>query len=123
MHAIIDALNRGDVEAMLARMHPDFEWTPLETSPVASVYRGREQVRRYVEDWLSTFEGLRINLEDLTHVGDQVIAVVHGQARGRASGLTLGNRFCQVWTVRDTVALRVEEYATAVEGFAAVRRS
>jgi hypothetical protein len=27
---IIDALNRGNVEAMLARIGPDFEWTPLE---------------------------------------------------------------------------------------------
>jgi ketosteroid isomerase-like protein len=41
---IIEALNRGDVDGMLARMHPGFEWRPLETSPVARVYRGREQV-------------------------------------------------------------------------------
>ena len=42
---IIDALNRGNVEAMLARIAPDFEWTPLEG--VARVCRGHEQVRRY----------------------------------------------------------------------------
>jgi ketosteroid isomerase-like protein len=34
---IIDALNRGNVEALLARIAPDFEWTPLEGSPVARV--------------------------------------------------------------------------------------
>ena len=45
MRGIVEALNRGDVEGMLARMHPGFEWTPLETSPVARVYRGHEQVR------------------------------------------------------------------------------
>ena len=60
VRAIIAALNRGDVDGMLARMDPDFEWTPLEASPVARVYRGHEQVRRYVEDWITTFEGLRI---------------------------------------------------------------
>ena len=30
---IIDALNRGDVEAVLARIAPDFEWRPLEDAP------------------------------------------------------------------------------------------
>ena len=86
------------------------------------VYRGRDQVRRYVEDWLCIFEGLRIDLEDLTAVGDHVVAVVRGHARGRASGLALDSRFCQVWTVRDAVAVSVQEYATPEEGLAAVRR-
>lgn len=122
MLAIIEALNRGDVDAMLARMDPDFEWRPLEASPVERVYRGHDQVRRYVEDWLCTFEGLRIDLEDLTEVGDHIVAVVRGHARGRASGLALDTRFCQVWTVRDAVVLRVQEYATKEEGLAAVRR-
>jgi ketosteroid isomerase-like protein len=34
---ILEALNRGDVKGMLARMHPDFEWRPLEASPVGRV--------------------------------------------------------------------------------------
>jgi ketosteroid isomerase-like protein len=123
VRAIIEALNRGDVDAMLARMDPDFEWRPLEASPVERVYRGRDEVRRYVEDWLCTFEGLRIDLEDLTQVGDHIVAVVRGHARGRASGLAVDTRFCQVWSVRDAVALRVQEYATPEEGLAAVRRS
>ena len=122
MLAIIEALNRRDVDAMLAHMDPDFEWRPLEASPVERVYRGRDEVRRYVEDWLCTFECLRIDLEDLTEVGDHIVAVVRGHARGRASGLALDTRFCQVWTVRDAVVLRVQEYATPEEGLAAVRR-
>jgi ketosteroid isomerase-like protein len=113
VHEIIEALNRGDVDAMLERMHPDFEWRPLESSPVAGgVYRGHEQVRRYVEDWLGTFDDLRIELEDPTEVGDRVIAVVNGHARGRASGLPLDTRFCQMWTVRGGTATGMEEYAT-----------
>jgi ketosteroid isomerase-like protein len=119
VRGIIEALNRGDVDAMLARMHPDFEWRPLEQSPVARVYRGREQVRRYVEDWLGTFNSLRLELEDPTEVADRVVAVVQGHGRGRASGLALDTRFCQVWTVRDGTALGMEEYPTRDEGLAA----
>jgi ketosteroid isomerase-like protein len=115
---IIDALNRGDVDGMLARMHPDFEWTPLESSPIARVYRGHEEVRRYVVDWLSTFEGLRLDLENPTEISDHVVAGVHGHARGRASGLELDTRFCQVWTLRHGTAVRMEEYATREQALA-----
>jgi len=121
VRGIIDALNRGDVDGMLARMHPDFEWRPLEASPVERVYRGGEQVRRYVEDWLSTFEGLWLDLEDATEVADHVVAVVRGHARGRASGLQLDARFCQVWTVRNGTAIGMAEYATREQGLDVAR--
>jgi ketosteroid isomerase-like protein len=118
VHGIVEALNRGDVDGMLARMHADFEWTPLESSPVARVYRGHEQVRHYVEDWLATFGSLRLELVDPAEVADRVVAVVHAHGRGRASGLQLDTRFCQVWTVRDGTALAMEEYATREQALA-----
>jgi ketosteroid isomerase-like protein len=120
VRGIIEALNRGDLDGMLARMDPDFEWRPLEASPVARAYRGREQVRRYVEDWLGTFESLRLELEDPTQVADQVVAVVRGHGRGRASGVELESRFCQVWTLRSGAAIAMEEHATREQALASV---
>ena len=79
---IIEALNRGEVDAMLARMHPDFDWKPIEASPVARVCRGYDEVRHYIDDWHATFEGLLLDLEDPTVVGDRVIAMVQGHGRG-----------------------------------------
>jgi ketosteroid isomerase-like protein len=117
---IIDSLNRGDVDGMLARMHPNFEWRPLEASPAARVCRGHEQVRQYVEDWLGTFDGLRLHLEDPTEVADRVIVLVNGHGRGRGSGLALETRFCQVWTIRDGAALAMQEYATREEALTAL---
>jgi ketosteroid isomerase-like protein len=122
VHEIVGALNRGDVDGMLERMHTDFEWTPLEASPAAGgVYRGHEQVRRYVEDWLGTFDDLRLDLEEPSEVADRVVVVVHGHGRGRASGLQLDARFCQVWTVRGGAAAGMEEYATREQALAAAR--
>jgi ketosteroid isomerase-like protein len=121
VRGIIDALNRGDVDGMLARMDPDFEWRPLEASPVARVYRGHDEVRRYVDDWLATFEGVRLELVDLTERADRVVAMVHGRARGRASGLELDSHFCQVWTVRRGTAFAMEEHATRDQALAVLR--
>jgi ketosteroid isomerase-like protein len=108
---IIDAFNRGDVEAMLAHMDRDFEWRPLEDSPASRDVRGHEHVRRYVEDWIGTFDDLRLEVLDLSAVGDQVVVEVYGHGRGRASGVELYNRFCQVWTLRGGTAVRMDEYA------------
>jgi ketosteroid isomerase-like protein len=106
---------------MLARMDPDFEWTPLEASPIARVYRGHEQVRGYVEDWLGTFEELQLELEEHpTEVADRVVAVVRGHGRGRASGLRLDSRFCQVWRLRGGTAMGMEEYASREQALAAL---
>jgi ketosteroid isomerase-like protein len=121
VHEIIEALNRGDVEGMLARMDRDFEWRPLESSPVGGgVYRGHEQVRRYVEDWLGIFDDLRLDLEEPTEVGDRVVAMVQGHGRGRASGLQLDTRFCQVWTIRGGTATGMGEHATREQALAEV---
>jgi ketosteroid isomerase-like protein len=121
VRAIIAALNRGDVDGMLALMDPDFEWTPLEASPVARVCRGHDQVRHYVEDWLTTFEGLRIDLQDPTEVADRVVAMARGQGRGRVSGVQLDNCFCQLWTVRHGLAIAMEEHPTREEAMDRLR--
>jgi ketosteroid isomerase-like protein len=113
VRAIVEALNRGDVDAMLERMDPDFEWRPLEASPVAGVSRGHEQVRRYVEDWLATFEGLRLDLEEPEEARDRVTVAVRAHGRGRASGLSLDSRFSQVWTLRDGKAVTMQEHPLA----------
>lgn len=115
---ILDALNRGDVEALLERVHPGFEWKTLENSPVAGVYRGRDEVRNYIEDWLATFEGLQLDTEEMTEENDQVLAVVRGHARGRASGIEVHNHYCQVWTLQDGAAAHMREYETREQALA-----
>ena len=116
---IIDALNRGDLDGMLARMDAAFEWTPLESSVAGRVYTGHAEVRRYVEDWLATFDGLRLELEEATAVRDRVVAVVRGSATGR-SGLALNNKFCQLWTLRAGTALAMEEHPTREDALGAL---
>jgi ketosteroid isomerase-like protein len=123
VEAIVDALNRGDVDGMLARMDPEFEWRPLEASPVAPVYRGHDGVRHYVEDWHATMEGLRLELVDPVEIGDRVVASVRGSGRGRASGVELDSSFCQVWTVRDGTAVAMEEHTGREQAEAAARRA
>lgn len=115
----IDAINRGDVDGFLARTHPDFEWKVLQRSPLAGTYRGRDEVRAYVEEWLSTFDGVRLAIEELVEMNDHVLVVVQGSGWGKASGVEVTNRFCQLWTVGGGVPTEMREYATREDALAA----
>ncbi len=115
----IDAINRGDVDGFLALTDPDFEWKALEESPLAGTYRGREEVRAYVEEWLNTFGDVHLDIEELVEVNDHVLAVVRGSGWGKASGVEVTNRFCQLWTVSGGVPTRMREFPTRDEAAAA----
>ena len=46
----IDALNRGDLDAVLAFLSPDVVWEALEGVPgIGELYRGRAGVREWIE--------------------------------------------------------------------------
>ena len=119
MRDVIDAINRGDVDGFLARTHADFEWRALESSLLAGTYRGREEVRAYVEEWLDTFDDVRLGIEELVEMDDEVLVVVRGSAWGKASGVEAKNYFCQLWTVSAGVPTQMHEYATREEALAA----
>ena len=115
----IDAINRGDVDGFLAGTHVDFEWKVLEESPLAGTYRGQEEVRAYVQEWLNTFDDVRIDVEELVEINDRVLVVVRGSGGGKASGVEVTNRFCQLWTVCEGGPTRMCEYPTREEARAA----
>lgn len=119
VRAVIDAINDGDVDAFLERTHADFEWRALEASPLAGTHRGQAEVRAYLEEWFNTFGDVHLEIEEVSEVHGHVLAVVRGSGWGKASGVEVTNRFCQLWTVSDGLPLRMREYATRTEALAA----
>ena len=51
-----------------------------------------------------------------------MVAPVHAHGRGRASGVSLDTRFCQVWAARDGSATAMTEHATREEALDALER-
>ena len=74
------------------------------------VYHGHEGVRRFWRDYLSAFERLDFEVEELIDAGDQVLAVVHERALGRHSGIALDNPVFAVWTLRHGKIARMRGY-------------
>jgi ketosteroid isomerase-like protein len=81
----IDALNRGDLDSLLAFLSPDVEWEALRDVPeLRDVYRGRAEVRKRIEELWKLAEGVvHIEIEQMKDLGgDRVFMAVVLTARG-----------------------------------------
>ena len=107
---IYEAFNRGDMEGAFELVSPDFEGIPDERD-LAGTVRGRENVRRAIEEWIDSFVESRLDPERFFETGDQVIAFIRNTGRGRASGVELDVRVAQVWTFQAGTPVRAQTYA------------
>jgi ketosteroid isomerase-like protein len=102
------ALNRGDASVVLELLDPDLEWHEPSPSPDAGSHRGRESFERFIRGWIESFDGFRVEPEQVIERGGRLIAVVRQTGRGHASGVEVEARLAHVWTVEDGRAVRWE---------------
>ena len=106
-----DAFNRGDLDAVSAVHDPAIEWITSSEDPDPATHRGPDGVRRYFEQWIDSFAGLRAELEESFEVPeDRVFTTVHYIGRGSASGVDMDWRQSLVFSLHDLLIVRVEEY-------------
>jgi uncharacterized protein len=107
----VDAFNAGDIDGMLAPMHPDVEFQPLRAVLEGSVYHGHEGFRRWLEDMAEDWREFDLDVIDVTEVGANSVLVqgrVH--ARGRASGVELDATAAWLCELRDGLIGRLRFY-------------
>ena len=116
-----DGLNRAGPEGMFEFMDPDVDHRAIEGAPDdVGVFSGYDAMRRYYGEWLEMFDDLRVEPEEVTDAGDQVVAAIRVTARMKASDAAVAMRLSVVWTLRDGKIVRVREYATGEEALEAV---
>ena len=106
-----EALNRGDVSVVLELLDPDIEWHEPSPSPDAGTHTGRDSFEHFFRSWIDSFDGFRVEPEQVVARGDRLIAIVHQSGRGRASGVRVNARLAHVWTIKDGKAVRWESVA------------
>ena len=67
---------------------------------------GIDPFQRAVERIDELMEGYRVEVEEMTAAGDEVVVIGTIHARGRASGAEIRRRHGYVWTIRDGRAVR-----------------
>jgi ketosteroid isomerase-like protein len=106
-----EALNRGDLSVVLELLDPEIEWHEPEPSPDAGTHTGRDSFERFFRSWIDSFDGFRVEPEQVVESDGKLIAVVHQSGRGRASGVQVDARLAHVWTVKNGRAIRWEAVA------------
>lgn len=117
---VIAAGSRGDLDAVLALHHPDWEGFIPEEYPVAGTWRGLDGVRGFAEEWLEAWEEFRVEPDDFIEGGDAVVAAVRYWGRGRGSGVEITDRWYYAYRLCDGKVISWRPYADRDEALEAV---
>lgn len=80
-----DAISRRDVDGWLEHVHPDAELYELAEVPDARVYRGRAEIRGWIEAALDLIQGWQWTPEEvLEDDGETSVIRVHLAVRGNS---------------------------------------
>jgi ketosteroid isomerase-like protein len=106
------AFARGDIESVLAGLHPEIEWVEPEIEGLlyGGTHRGLEAVAKEVFALMpQTWETFQLDIEEWIDGGETVVVI--GRFSARSKGGREGSwRFAHVWKMRGGKAVRVEPF-------------
>ena len=114
VRAAYDAFGRGDIEAVLGMCAEDISWNVPEPIPHARTATGRDGVAQFFGGLAELWTDFGIEVDVLTEEGDKAISI--GRAHGKLRGTESGYDWVHVFTVRDGVVVRFDEYVAPPEG-------
>jgi ketosteroid isomerase-like protein len=123
--ALLEVANRHDLDAMLSFYAPNAIW---ESPPLGASFKGVDAIRGFYEDWLSAYEELEFELEEILDLGHGVIFAVARQSarpvgsigRVRARPVFISER-AEGMVVRVTVYYDIDEARASAERLAELR--
>jgi ketosteroid isomerase-like protein len=115
-----EGFNSGGVEGIIPFIHSDFEAiTPPSLASEPGIYRGHDGIRRWFDSFYEVMDDIRWDASKFHEVGDRVVVEFTLRARGKTTGLDLGQDAVMVWELRDGKAVRVDLYPTLDEAMSA----
>jgi ketosteroid isomerase-like protein len=102
---IIAAVNEGRMEDPFRHYHEDVVWDMSRGLGAAvgdeEVYRGHQGLRDFWRSWLSAWETVHFEADELFAVGNHVVQLQRQLVRGRQSGIEMEMpTYVQVWSFR-----------------------
>jgi hypothetical protein len=115
----VAALNRGDLDGMVAALDPDVELVPLRAALDGSVYRGHEGLRRWMADMTEDWTEFELELDEVRELGSgRLLVQATFRLRGR-SGVALDFPAAWLCDMRHGRIGRIRFYADSAAALAA----
>ncbi len=117
----LDAWNRRDVDAFVALLSHDVVWEENPELPgLREVYRGRAEVREWIEEILEVLESPDAEVEEMMELGDdRVFGEIFLTGRGKGSGAPVELRFWMVGSFAEGKITRRQVFWTRDEALEA----
>jgi ketosteroid isomerase-like protein len=109
VHRGVDAMNRGEPDAILDMVDDEVVWEPLRAS-FEGAYRGHAGMRRYFADTAESFERFEVRFTEMRDLGERVLAIGTVRARGRDSGAEIEIVTAAVFTFREGRLVHYKDY-------------
>jgi ketosteroid isomerase-like protein len=107
------AYDRSGLDGLAEFWHPEINWRAAEGAlDDVGLMEDPDAIRDYLRQWEETFEGGRMEAEELIDAGDQVVAVVRGIGRMKDSDAEIDMSYAILFTIRDGKIAMGREYFT-----------
>jgi ketosteroid isomerase-like protein len=109
----IDAANSRDWESFLETLDPEVEWHPGLAASLegeATVYRGRQEVRKMLQEYFEAFSYLRLEFSEIRDLGDRVLAVGQMRGHGAESGVEIKSPLAYLIQAKNGKATHIRAY-------------
>ena len=112
------AFGNGDVEKFLETVSSDTVWIYHGTQIIPkNTYKGIEGARTFINSILNNTEIINFEPQQYICEDNQVVVLGREHQRVKRSGKELKQKWVQVYTVKNDLITRMEEFATSeVEG-------
>lgn len=118
--SLLDAFNRGDIEAARPYVHPEGQVTSDAVGMVnPGVYTGFDGYMTWLGQWLEAWDDFEIEIIGVEPVGERHVVVdVRQTGRGRLSGVPVDQHLGQMWEIRDDQIVAFHLYPSPGEAVA-----
>jgi ketosteroid isomerase-like protein len=106
IRAVYDEWSRGNLGAGAELYDAHMTLQVHVPIPDAAVFEGRDGLRRYMRDFLQTWQQYEVRAVEIQEHGDTVLVCAH--QRGLASGLPVENHYYQAWTFAGDRVVRMD---------------
>jgi molybdopterin-guanine dinucleotide biosynthesis protein A len=115
-----DSFNRGDISGLLESSSPDIVVHDAAELPGGSVHRGRDALRRGLEEWIAMFDELRVEPHEFRRAGNRILVAFRATGRGAESGIPVDVQLANVFTMKDGVVLEWHSYTSREQALEAL---
>jgi len=117
--AVFEAFSERDVEGVVARSHPEVEFSAVTGDHAGRTepYRGHDGLRQYFRDVSAVWDELRIVPGEYREDGDVIL--VTGRVSARSPARIVAGSTGWIWRVRDGLVTYARVYPSAADAMAA----